>query len=159
MVDASQDLAETLVAADVARGVSRLFIRQDWLAIAEAPLPNGRRADLMALSPKGEIMIVEIKVSKADLLGDGKWRDYRDYCDRYYWAVPRGFDLELMERPQLEPGETGLIIADRYDAAFLREPVVRPVAAARRKVEVLRFARRAARRLLASIEAEDAAAF
>ena len=76
------------VAGDVARGVTRLFCRQDLFAICEVPLPNGRRADMMAIDGKGQLVIVEIKVSRADLLGDGKWTDYLDYCDRFYWAVP-----------------------------------------------------------------------
>ena len=67
--------AERLVAADVLRGVSRLLYRQDYIAVAEVPLGNGRRADIMALGPKGEVTIIEIKVSRADLLGDGKWGD------------------------------------------------------------------------------------
>jgi len=150
---------DRLIAADVARGVSRLFLRHDLLSIAEVPLGNGRRADLFALSPKGLVTIVEIKVSKADLLGDSKWPDYLDYCDRYFWAVPQGFDLGLMERPSLMPERTGLIVADRYDAAILREAQSTLLAPARRKVETLRFARRAARRLLVSIEAEDDTAF
>ncbi|MFO1240821.1 MAG: MmcB family DNA repair protein [Sphingomonadaceae bacterium] len=150
---------DRLVAVDVARGVSRLFLRHDLLSIAEVPLGNGRRADLFALSPKGLVTIVEIKVSKADLLGDSKWPDYLDYCDRYFWAVPQGFDLGLMERPSLMPERTGLIVADRYDAAILREAQSTLLAPARRKVETLRFARRAARRLLVSIEAEDDTAF
>ena len=66
------------IAADVARGVTRLFCRQDLFAICEVPLPNGRRADLMGIDPKGNLTIVEIKVAKADLLGDGKWTDYLD---------------------------------------------------------------------------------
>jgi hypothetical protein len=33
---------------------------------------------------QGELTIVEIKVSKADLLGDQKWTDYLDYCDRFF---------------------------------------------------------------------------
>ncbi len=151
--------SDLLVAADVARGVLRLFLRHDLLSLTEVPLPNGRRADVMALSPKGEITIVEIKVSRADLLGDGKWREYRDYCDRYFWAVPQGFELSLFDLPQLEPDCTGLIVADRYDAAIIRDPETAPIAAARRKVEILRFGRRAARRLLTAIEAEDDAAF
>jgi len=150
---------DRLVAVDVARGVSRLFLRHDLLSIAEVPLGNGRRADLFALSPKGLVTIVEIKVSKADLLGDSKWPDYLDYCDRYFWAVPQGFDLGLMERPSLMPERTGLIVAYRYDAAILREAQSTLLAPARRKVETLRFARRAARRLLVSIEAEDDTAF
>jgi hypothetical protein len=151
--------ADALTAAAIVRGVSRLFLRHDLIALPEVPLSNGRRADLVALSPKGLVTIVEIKVSRADLLGDGKWPEYLDYCDRYFWAVPQGFDLRLMEREQLMPQQTGLIIADRYDAAILREPVTTMLAPARRKVETLRFARRAARRLLAAIEAEDESAF
>jgi hypothetical protein len=153
------DVSEKLAAADVARGVSRLFMRHDLMTIGEVPLGNGRRADLFALSPKGVITIVEIKVSKADLLGDGKWPDYLDYCDRYFWAVPQGFDLTLFDRDMLNPARTGLIVADRYDAMIIREAQSVPLAPARRKVETIRFARRAARRLLVSIEAEDDAAF
>ena len=63
---------EPPIAADVARGVTRLFCRQDLFAICEMPLPNGRRADLMAIDSKGGLTIVEIKVAKADLLGDCK---------------------------------------------------------------------------------------
>lgn len=151
-----EDPSDPLVAADVARGTARLLMRHDLLAIAEVPLGNGRRADLMALSPKGEVVIVEIKVSKADLLGDGKWPDYLDYCDRYFWAVPQSFDLTLFDRAELMPGRAGLIIADRYDAAILREAASTPLAAPRRKVETLRFARRAARRLLAVDDGDDA---
>jgi hypothetical protein len=66
------------IAGEVARGVTRLFCRQDLFAVCEMPLPNGRRADLMAVDSKGSLTIVEIKVAKADLLGDGKWFDYLD---------------------------------------------------------------------------------
>ena len=150
---------EKLVAGDVARGVARLFIRHDLMSIAEVPLGNGRRADLFALCPKGLVTIVEIKVSKADLLGDAKWPEYLDYCDRFFWAVPEGFDLSLFDRDVLMPERAGLIVADRYDAAIVREAQSTMLAPARRKVETLRFARRAARRLLVSIEPEDESAF
>jgi hypothetical protein len=150
---------EQIIANDVARGISRMFLQHDLLCIAEVPLGNGRRVDLFALSSKGLITIVEIKVSKSDLLGDGKWTDYLDYCDRYFWAVPQGFDLSLFDRAILQPERTGLIVADRYDAAIVREAVSAPLSSARRKVETLRFARRAARRLLTSIEIEDEQAF
>jgi hypothetical protein len=146
--------ADSLVAADVVRGTSRLLLRHDWFAMPEVPLANGRRADLMAICPKGSLTIVEIKVSKADLLGDGKWPDYLDYCDRYFWAVPQGFDLALFDRSSLMPERTGLIVADRYDAVTVREPQEVPLASARRRAETLRFARRAARRLLLGLEGE-----
>lgn len=141
-----------LIAADVARGVARLFFRQDLIALCEVPLGNGRRADIMALDAKGCVTIVEIKVSKADLRGDMKWRDYLDYCDRFFWAVPSGFGLDPFDEEWFLPETCGLIVADRYDAATLREPALRPLAAARRKTETLRFARRAAQRLLGGLD-------
>jgi len=139
------------IAADVARGVTRLFCRQDQFAICEMPLPNGRRADLMAIGPRGELTIVEIKVAKSDLVGDGKWTDYLEYCDLFFWAVPPAL-AGLLEEERFLPQAAGLIVADRYDAAIVRQAAHRPLASARRKAELLHFARRAARRLSAQID-------
>ena len=141
-----------LVAQDVARGVTRLLYRQDLFAICEVPLPNGRRADMMAICGKGLLTIVEIKVSRADLFGDHKWTDYLDYCDRFFWAVPAGFCIEPFAEAAFQPDCCGLIVADRYDAAVVREAPLRKLAGPRRKAETLRFARRAARRLVGDIE-------
>lgn len=134
------------LAADVARGVTRLFCRQDLFGFCEVPLPNGRRADIMAVDSKGILTIVEIKVARSDLLGDSKWTDYLEYCDRFFWAVPPPL-AAICEGPRFLPDSAGLIVADRYDAAVVREAAHRPMAPARRKAELLRFARRAARRL------------
>ena|SRR3712207_6246987 len=139
------------VASDVARGVVRLFCRRDLFAICEMPLPNGRRADLMAIDPKGGLTIVEIKVAKPDLIGDCKWTDYLDYCDEFFWAVPPAL-AGILEQERYLPEAAGLIVADRYDAAIVRNAASRPLAPARRKAELLRFARRAARRLSAQID-------
>ena len=141
-----------MAAQDVARGITRLFFHQDVFALCEVPLPNGRRADMVAIDGAGLISIVEIKVSRADLMGDGKWHDYLDYCDRFFWAVPAGFDLGPFEEECFRPGVCGLIVADRYDAAVIREAPVRKLAPARRKAETLRFARRAARRLAGDLD-------
>ncbi len=139
------------IAAEVARGVTRLFCRQDLFAICEVPLPNGRRADMMAIDARGALTIVEIKVAKPDLLGDGKWTDYLEYCDRFFWAVPPHL-AGICEGERFLPNEAGLIVADRYDAALVRDATHRPLAPARRKAELLRFARRAARRLSMQID-------
>src|SRR6185503_4531667 len=98
------------IAAEVARGVTRLFCRQDLFAMCEVPLPNGRRADMMAIDAKGGLTIVEIKVTKADLMGDGKWFDYLDYCDRFYWAVPPSL-AAICEGECFLPNTAGLIVA------------------------------------------------
>jgi hypothetical protein len=139
------------LATDVARGVVRLFCRRDLFAMCEMPLPNGRRADLMAIDPKGGLTIVEIKIAKADLIGDCKWTDYLGYCDQFFWAVPPSL-AAILDQDRFLPEAAGLIVADRYDAAIVRNAASRPLAPARRKAELLRFARRAARRLSAQID-------
>ena len=141
-----------LAAQDVARGVTRLFFNRAMFGICEVPLPNGRRADMMAIDSSGLISIVEIKVSRADLLGDCKWPAYLDYCDHFFWAVPAGFDLAPFDQDGLAPESCGLLVADRYDAAVIRDAPLRKLAAARRKAETLRFARRAARRLVGDLD-------
>lgn len=147
------------LAADVARGVCRMLLRHDCVAIPEVPLHDGRRADLMALDARGNLIIVEIKVSRADLLGDGKWTDYLAHCDRFFWAVPPGFDLAPFEQPGFLPERCGVIVADRYDAAIVREAFTVPLPSPTRKKCTLAFARRAARRLLSVLDPEVEAGF
>lgn len=148
---------EKACAADVARGVTRLLLRHDLVAMAEVSLDGGRRADLMALDARGNIVIVEIKVSRADLLGDGKWPEYLDHCDRFFWAVPAGFALGPLEGEAFLPERTGLIVADRYDAAIVREAKTTPLSAHVRKRCTLAFARRAGRRLIGVADPEAVA--
>jgi hypothetical protein len=136
-------------AVAVARGVSRLFLRHEIMVQSEVSLRNNRRADLMGVNAKGEVIIVEIKCSRADLLGDQKWPEYLDYCDRFFWAVPSGFDYSPIESDSFLPERTGLIVADAYDAQIIRSASLVPLAAARRKVEVQRLARLGMRRLMA----------
>ena len=144
------------VAADVARGICRLFARNDIWCLPEMPLRNGRRADLMGIDPKGRIVIVEIKVSRADLLGDGKWPDYLDFCDRFYWGLPLALDRAPLELADFRPECCGVIVADGYDAEIVRPAPSQPLAAARRKVEVERLARAALRRSLVGLDPECA---
>jgi hypothetical protein len=144
-----EDVILTTSAAAVARGVCRLFARHQIAVQTEVSLRNNRRADLMGINAKGEIVIVEIKCSKADLVGDQKWTEYLDYCDRYFWAVPAGFDLAPFEKPAFLPERAGLIVADAYDGEMIRPAAYAPVAAARRKTETQRLALIGMRRLMA----------
>lgn len=126
---------------ELARGVSRALAHLGFATLAEVSLANGRRADVMALGRDGELLIVEVKSSVADFRSDRKWPEYRDYCDRLYFAVPDGFPLELI------PEDCGLIVADPFGAAVLREAPAQPLAAARRRAVLLRFAQLGAGRL------------
>ena len=133
-------------AADVARGIARLFARNDIWCLPEVPIRNGRRADLMGIDARGQVVIVEIKVARSDLLGDAKWPDYLDFCDRFYWGVPAALDRGPLDSAAFRPETCGVIVADGYDAEILRPAALEPLAAARRKVEVERLARMAMRR-------------
>jgi len=154
MTAASPRPIDFACATDVCRGVSRLFVAHGMAALCEVPLGNGRRADIMALDSSGRVTIVEVKVARGDLLGDMKWPDYLDYCDRFFWAVPPGFDASPLDGDFFLPGRTGVIVADRYDGAILRPAPYVPLAPARRKAETLRFARRAAGRVMALLDSD-----
>jgi hypothetical protein len=146
-----QEAAERHARA-VARGMCRLFARNDIWCLSEMPLRNGRRADLMGIDAKGQIVIVEIKVARADLLSDGKWPDYLDFCDRFYWGVPPEIDRACFETQAFMPDCCGVIVADGYDAEIVRPAPLHPLAPARRKVEVERLARAALRRQLGLLD-------
>ena len=139
-------LASPAKAADVARGIARLFARNDIWCLPEMPLRGGRRADLMGIDAKGQIIIVEIKVARADLMADGKWTDYLEHCDRFFWGLASHLDRACMQTAAFLPEHCGLITADGYDAEILRPAPLRPMHAARRKTEVERLARAALRR-------------
>lgn len=101
----------------------------------------------MGLSPKGDVLIVEVKVSAADLRGDRKWPHYLDWCDQFAWAVPEALG-PLLEDPHFRPAATGLIVADLHEAALLRPPAARQLAPARRKMLHLMLARLGAERAM-----------
>ncbi|TAD73172.1 MAG: DNA repair protein MmcB-related protein [Sphingomonadales bacterium] len=141
-----------LAAGDVARGIGRLFARNDIWCLPEVPLKSGRRADLMGIDAKGLVVIVEIKVARADLIGDAKWTDYLDFCDRFYWGLPPGLDRAPLESEAYRPASCGVIVADGYDAEILRPAALEPLAAARRKSQVEHLARIAMRRHLVMLD-------
>jgi hypothetical protein len=138
--------ARPAVTAAIARGVLRHLVQAGHAPLLEVPLPDGRRADVMALSPDGRITIVEIKSCPADYLTDRKWRAYAAYCDLFGFAVASDFPLDLL------PPEPGVLVADAYDAAEIRPWQAFPLAPARRRVLHLRFARLAALRTLDAVE-------
>ncbi len=128
-------------ALEIRAGAERYFTEHGCATLPEMTLSSGRRADLVALSPKGTVTIVEIKSSVADFRVDTKWPDYRDDCDALIFAtladVPAG----------IFPDDTGLMICDSYGADLLRNAPHHPMKPARRRDVHLRFARAAAMRL------------
>ncbi|MBW3559584.1 MAG: DNA repair putative endonuclease MmcB [Proteobacteria bacterium] len=127
----------------VTRGAARLLQALGHAPLLEFPLPNGRRADIMALGAKGELSVVEVKSSVEDFRVDRKWGEYAPYCDAFSFAVPPDFPREIL------PEDAGLIVADGFGGAVLRPAPAVPLAPARRKALLLQFARLAAFRALA----------
>jgi hypothetical protein len=132
---------EPIGAALLARGVCRALEQLAYTSLVGFPLANGRRADVLALGKSGDLVIVEIKSSVADFRADHKWTAYRDFSDRLYFAVPNEFPRALI------PEECGLIVADPFGAALLRDGSTTPLNPGRRRALILRFARIAAARL------------
>lgn len=124
----------------VTRGVARLLAAMGHAPLLEVCLPNGRRADIMALGPRGELAVIEVKSGPEDFRADRKWSQYLPYCDAFYFAVAPEFPREIL------PVEPGLIVADAFDGAVLREAPALPLAGGRRKALVQAFARLAALR-------------
>ncbi|HYD44939.1 MAG TPA: DNA repair putative endonuclease MmcB [Phenylobacterium sp.] len=143
------DVAVTLVTVSrpqtteaVTRGAARLLVGLGYAPLAEVTLPNGRRADLMALGKKGDLVIVEVKSSLEDFRVDRKWHEYLPYCDQFAFAVAPEFPRHIL------PEEPGLIVADGFGGAVIRDLPATPLAPARRKALTIAFGRLAAMRAL-----------
>jgi hypothetical protein len=135
-------MIETLQPGQIlARGVCRHLRGHGFVSVEEFVPVRGLRVDVMALGPKGEMWIIECKSSRADFQSDSKWQGYLEWCDRYFWAVDLEFPTDLL------PQETGLIMADGYDAEIIRMAPEDKLAPARRKKMLQKFAMDAARRL------------
>ncbi len=125
----------------IARGVARHLRRLGYVSIEEFYPTRSLRVDIMAFGQKGEIWIIECKSSRADFVSDYKWKNYLEWSDRFFWAVDENFPTEIL------PVDSGLIIADAYDAAIVKNASINPIATARRKSIVHKFAFKAAERL------------
>jgi hypothetical protein len=136
-----RDGRQSETALAIARGTARWLRSMGLACVAELPLPSGRRADLAALNARGDIWIVEIKSSPADLRADHKWQDYRAHCDRLFFAFTQDMPCDMF------PPDTGLIVADAYGAYLHCEAPEHRLAAPTRKLMTARIAMAAANRL------------
>jgi len=125
----------------LARGVCRHLLSHNFVSVEEFVPERGKRLDVIAVGPRGEIWVVECKSSRVDYQSDRKWQGYLEWCDRYFWAVDQDFPTDLL------PEGTGLIIADAYNAEIIRMGPEHKLAGARRGVLMRKIARDAARRL------------
>ena len=139
LFDPTYDVPETTRL--LTRGVCNLFQDLGFGTLTEFKLASGRRVDVMAIDRNGEFVIVEVKSTVADFRGDRKWHEYLAFCERFYFAVPAGFPVEMM------PEDCGLIVADPYAAAVRRESLTRKLNTNRKRRQLIRFALAASNRL------------
>ncbi|MBY4641416.1 MmcB family DNA repair protein [Gluconacetobacter entanii] len=145
------DLPTADIQPVIRRAVACLCAQHDWAVLHEMPLPNGRRADIMALCPAGRLTCIEIKSGLPDFRSDLKWPQYRPWCDAFYFAVPHSFPQTVL------PDDVGVMVVDVAaasgygpaiaDAAIIRPAPMHKLAAARRRSVTHRFAMLAAQRL------------
>ena len=128
----------------VRRGVQRLLSEMSAHVLPEISLATGRRADLVALTRRGDIWIIEIKSSIEDFRVDRKWPEYRLHSDSFFFATHPEVPAEIF------PEECGFILSDGYGAEIMREAPEHRMLPATRKALMLRIARAGAARLLAA---------
>ena len=126
----------------IARGVMRHFAQIGLSSLSEFSPARGLRVDIITLGMANEIWIVECKSCQSDFKSDKKWQNYLDWCDKYFWAVEVNFPIDIL------PPDTGVIIADAYDASILREAPLNKLSLARRKKIIKSIAKSACNRLL-----------
>lgn len=136
-----EDGRQSARALRIRRGVQLLLSEMGAAHVPELTLASGRRADVIGLFRDGSVWIVEIKSSVEDMKADVKWPDYRDYCDRLFFATLEDVPAEIF------PQDCGFIRADAHGAAMLRDAPEHRLAPARRKAVTLRIAQSAAQRL------------
>jgi hypothetical protein len=135
------DRRQSETAFAIQRGLGRLLRAHNFAILTEFTLASGRRADVIGLGADGTLWIIEIKSSPEDLKADNKWPEYRDYCDRFSFAIPQTMDANLI------PLEAGLIVADQWGAEIMREASSHPLHASRRRSVLVAFGQAGAQRL------------
>lgn len=125
----------------IRRAAARLCLRLNWAPLHEVSLPNGRRADILALRGDGGFSCIEVKSGLRDFLTDQKWWEDPEFADHLYFAVDIDFPLEVL------PVETGLIVVAEQSAELIREAPEHKLSAARRAALLRRWALLAGSRL------------
>lgn len=76
----------------VTASVIGLLVKRKQGVAREMKLGRGSgRADVVAISLRTILTVIEVKVSIGDARSDvrkGKWKTYLPYCHKFYWAFP-----------------------------------------------------------------------
>jgi len=142
------DGRQSETARAIQRGALRYLGARGLVGVPEFCLASGRRADIAAIDARGEVWVIEIKSSVMDFRTDCKWTEYRQHCDRLFFAVSPEFPVEIL------PADAGVLVADQFGAGMIREAPPHPMPSATRRAVTLRLARTAAGRLMGLMDPE-----
>jgi hypothetical protein len=111
------------------------------------------RADVVAMSLSGHVIITEVKSCRADFVNDKKWPQYRPYCDQFYMAWPKDFGVDLPTGTGLLlPNSKGWLTAKRPAANVRMEGAIRRMLITRLAWRAGTFSKRNTRRTRVFLE-------
>ena len=137
-------MSETCLPAEkITKAKEKLFLDAGEAVSKEFTLKNSRRANLIALSPKQKLSIIEVKSSRRDFTSDHKWPEYIGFADYFYFAVAEDFPQEILPDERM----CGIILSDGFDALIARPAPLCPLVNVRRAHLIRQLAVTAMRRL------------
>ena len=121
--------------------IARSYYGQGDGVLREFRLKVRRRVDLITMTNKGLITIIEIKSSPEDFRSDKKWGEYIEWADRFYFGVGDNFPIDIL------PKEQGIIKTDGFDCHEARPSPVNKLNGSRRNTLVRNMAKASMRRI------------
>jgi len=111
------------------------LFKRGFVAVPDFPLPNGKKAEIFGFN-ESQMAIIDIKVSKGDLLTDQTWKECLSYCHDFYFFIP----AELIELSEEKMDGTGCgILVDSEEGMRMLRPDTRKMRKIRQGEE-LKFA-------------------
>ena len=132
---------DILTTRRITDAIARSYYGQGDGVLREFRLNVRRRVDLITMTNKGLITIIEIKSSPEDFRSDKKWGEYIEWADRFYFGVGDNFPIDIL------PKEHGIIKTDGFDCHEARPSPVNKLNGSRRNTLVRNMAKASMRRI------------
>ena len=132
---------DILTTRRITDAIARSYYGQGDGVLREFRLKVRRRVDLITITDKGLITIIEIKSSPEDFRSDKKWGEYIEWADRFYFGVGDNFPIDIL------PEEHGIIKTDGFDCHEARPSPVNKLHGSRRNTLVRNMAKASMRRI------------
>jgi hypothetical protein len=102
------------------------FLKKGYSCFLELGLNSwGKlRGDVLAINLRGEIIVIEVKSSKADFVSDKKWEQYLSYSNKLYFVFTPGVfnDIKSLILSKLSGHGVGVLILD-INTGYLRNVI------------------------------------